>query len=577
MNYKDKYQSWLENEYFDKETRDELSSILEDEKEIEDRFYTDLEFGTAGLRGVIGAGTNRMNSYIVRKATQGLANYLTKVRKIDTPQFAIAYDSRHMSAEFAKEAGLVLAASGVRVYLFESLRPVPELSFAVRELKCHGGIVITASHNPPEYNGYKVYGEDGAQVISPYDKMIIDEVNKITDFKEVKYISQEEAEKADLLVWIGEEIDAKYIAKVKEQAINLEIIKKTADHFKIVYTPIHGTGNKPVRRILQEVGFENVYVVEAQTEPDSKFPTVKSPNPEDANAFKLAIELAKEVGADVVMGTDPDADRVGVLIRDESGEYRVMTGNMIGAMLTYYILSQKKEKGELPLNSVVIKTIVTTEMARAIAKDYDAELIEVLTGFKYIGEQIRLFEEKGDKTYIFGFEESYGCLAGTYARDKDAVVACMLAAEMTAYYKNKGMTLYDALISLYEKYGYYKEGVLSITLKGSEGMGKITAIMENLRNLEFQNIASYNVVAKRDYMTSKRVESVTGKEELIMLPKSNVLYYELNNNSWVCVRPSGTEPKIKFYFGVKGNHIEDADAKVAELEKAMKEMINPWL
>ncbi|MDF2615120.1 MAG: phospho-sugar mutase [Clostridia bacterium] len=575
--YTNKYESWIENDYFDISTRDELKGIRENEKEIEDRFYQDLEFGTAGLRGVIGAGTNRMNIYIVRKATQGLANYLVKVRNIKDPKMAIAYDSRNMSYEFAKEAGQVLAANGIHVYIFESLRPVPELSYTVRELKCQGGIVITASHNPPEYNGYKVYGEDGAQIISPYDKMIIEEVNKITDFNEVKHISQEEAEKAGLFTWIGKEIDDKYIAEVKKQAINLDIIKKEADDFKIVYTPIHGTGNIPVRRILSEVGFKNVYVVDEQVEPNGHFPTVKSPNPEDTNAFKLAIDLAKSVEADIVMGTDPDADRVGVLIRNEEGEYLVMTGNMIGAMLTDYILSQKKKRGELAPDSVIIKTIVTTEMARAIANSYGAELIEVLTGFKFIGEQIRLFEENNDKTYVFGFEESYGCLAGTYARDKDAVVACMLAAEMAAYYKNKGMTLYEALISLYEKYGYYKEGVLSITLKGIEGMGKITTIMENLRNLDLDAIGSYNVLAKRDYQTSKRTKMDVNQEEDILLPKSNVLYYELNNNSWVCIRPSGTEPKIKFYFGVKGKSIADADAKVAELEEAMKKVIESWM
>ncbi|WP_070000031.1 phospho-sugar mutase [Cellulosilyticum sp. I15G10I2] len=576
MSYKNKYKSWLEHEYFDVITKDELRNIESDEKEIEDRFYTELEFGTAGLRGVIGAGTNRMNIYVVRKATQGFANYLTKVRNSKEPKVAIAYDSRNMSYEFAKEAGAVFAANGIHVYIFESLRPVPELSFAVRELKCHGGVVITASHNPPEYNGYKVYGEDGAQVIAPYDQMIIEEVNKITDFNDVKHMSEEEAVEAGLLTWIGQEVDDKYIEQVKKQAINLEVIQRVADDFKIVYTPIHGTGNKPVRRILSEVGFKNVYVVDEQAEPNGNFPTVKSPNPEDTNAFALAIELAKKVGADIVMGTDPDADRVGVLIRDQKGEYVVLTGNMMGAMLADYIVSQKKLKGELAPNSVIIKTIVTTEMTRAIAKSYGAEVIEVLTGFKYIGEQIRLFEEKGDKTYVFGFEESYGCLAGTYARDKDAVVACMLSAEMAAYYKDKGMTLYEALISLYEKYGYYKEGILSITLKGIEGMGKIKDIMGNLRALNISTISSYTVLAKRDYETSKRLEQDLGEED-ILLPKSDVLYYELDDNAWVCIRPSGTEPKIKFYFGVKGSSIEDADAKVETLENAVKQIIEPWL
>ncbi len=577
MSYTNKYQSWLENDYFDVMTKDELRSIVGNEKEIEDRFYTELEFGTAGLRGVIGAGTNRMNNYVVRKATQGFANYLINVRNIKEAKIAIAYDSRNMSYEFAKEAGSVFAANGIHVYIFESLRPVPELSFAVRELNCHGGIVITASHNPPEYNGYKVYGEDGAQVIAPYDEMIIEEVNKITDFSQVKHISEGQARQEGLLTWIGQEIDDKYIAKVKEQAINLEVIQKVADDFKIVYTPIHGTGNKPVRRILNEVGFKNIYVVDEQAEPDGSFPTVKSPNPEDTNAFTLAIELAKKVDADIVMGTDPDADRVGVLVRNQEGEYVVMTGNMIGAMLADYILSQKKLRGELLANSVIIKTIVTTEMTRAIAESYGAQTLEVLTGFKFIGEQIRLFEEKGDKHYVFGFEESYGCLAGTYARDKDAVVACMLAAEMAAYYKDKGMTLYEALISLYEKYGYYKEGILSITLKGIEGMSKIKAIMEKLRELELKNIASYTVLAKRDYEASKRVQASLKGEEMLLLPKSNVLYYELNDNAWVCIRPSGTEPKIKFYFGVKASSIKEASSKVEELENAVKQIIEPWM
>lgn len=576
MSYKEKYQSWLEHEYFDELTKEELRLIGENEKEIEDRFYTELEFGTAGLRGVIGAGINRMNIYVVRKATQGFSNYLLNLRKIEAPQVAIAYDSRNMSYEFAKEAGQVFAANGIKVYIFESLRPVPELSFTVRELKCHGGIVITASHNPPEYNGYKVYGEDGAQVIAPFDNMIIDEVNRITDFNQVKHISQEEAEAANLLTWIGQEVDDKYIAKVKEQAINLESIQEVADDFKIVYTPIHGTGNKPVRRILQEIGFKHIHIVEEQELPDGKFPTVESPNPEDTKAFKLALELAKKVDADIVMGTDPDADRVGVLIKNPEGEYQALTGNMLGAMLTDYLLSQKASKGMLKDNSVVIKTIVTTEMTRAIAESFNAELMEVLTGFKYIGEQIRLFEETGDKSYVFGFEESYGYLAGTYARDKDAVVACMLAAEMAAYYKSQGMTLYEALIALYEKYGYYKESILSITLKGIEGMGKIGNIMNNLRELKLENLASFNVLAKRDYKLSKRVLNSTAQED-ILLPKSNVLYYELSDCSWVCIRPSGTEPKIKFYFGVKADSIEAADKELASLEKAIKQIIEPWL
>ena len=454
MRYMNKYQEWLEGDAFDEATKEELRGIKEDLKEIEDRFYTELEFGTAGLRGIIGAGTNRMNIYNVRKATQGLANFLNRQALI-APKVAIAYDSRNYSDVFAKEAALVLAANGVHAYLFEALRPVPELSFTVRHLKCDAGIVVTASHNPPEYNGYKVYGSDGAQVIAPYDQMIIEEVNALTDFNLIKTITKEKALENGLLTIIGKEVDEAYIACVKEQVLNQNAIDQVAEDFKIVYTPLHGTGNIPVRTILKEVGFKNIYVVEEQEAPDGNFPTVTSPNPENKEAFKLAIGLAKDVQADLIMGTDPDADRVGVLVRNHDGDYEVLTGNMLGAMLTEYILSQRATKGMLSSKGVVIKTIVTTEMIRPICKAYNVEVMEVLTGFKYIGEQIRLFESHGDKAYLFGFEESYGCLAGTYARDKDAVVACMLAAEMAAYYKTKGMALYEGLISLYEKYGFY--------------------------------------------------------------------------------------------------------------------------
>lgn len=565
MSYKEKYQEWLESPIFDEATKDELLALEGNEKEIEDRFYTELEFGTAGLRGVIGAGTNRMNPYIVRKATQGLANFLNR-QALTNPKVAIAYDSRHFSDVFAKEAALVLAANNITAYLYDYLRPVPMLSFAVRYLKCDAGIVVTASHNPPEYNGYKVYGNDGAQVIAPYDQMIIEEVNAITDFNAIKTMSGEEALSSGKLVMIGKEVSQAYIEEVKKQVLNPEIIKEVADDFKIVYTPIHGTGNKPVRRILDEVGFKNVYVVKEQEEPDGAFPTVQSPNPENKEAFNLAIDLAKEVGADIVMGTDPDADRVGVLVRDHEGEYTVLTGNMLGAMLTEYILSQKSKQGTLEKNSVVIKTIVTTEMVRPICDAYGVDVMEVLTGFKYIGEQIRLFEEHHNRGYAFGFEESYGCLAGTYARDKDAVVACMLAAEMAAYYKTKGMTLYDGLIELYEKYGYYKEAVQSITLKGIEGLEKIKNVMENLRKESPESFGEYKVLCTRDY-----------KQGVGDLPKSNVLYYALNDGAWVCVRPSGTEPKIKFYIGIKGTSEEDACKKVEVIKEAVNVLIAPWI
>lgn len=565
MGYKSKYEEWLNSDFIDEGTKVELKGIVDDEKEIEDRFYTELEFGTAGLRGIIGAGTNRMNVYIVRKATQGLCNFLNRQALTDA-KVAIAYDSRHFSDVFAKEAARVFAANNITAYLFESLRPVPMLSFAVRHLNCDAGVVVTASHNPPEYNGYKVYGNDGAQVSAPYDEMIIEEVNAITDFNRVKIISEQEAIESNKLIMVGKEVDEAYINEVKKQVLNPEIIKEVADDFKIVYTPIHGTGNKPVRALLEEVGFKNIYVVKEQEEPNGAFPTVTSPNPENKEAFTLALELAKEVGADIVMGTDPDADRIGVLVRDHEGEYTVLTGNMLGAMLCEYILSQRNIKGKLPNNSVVIKTIVTTEMIRPICHEYGVEVIEVLTGFKYIGEQIKLFEKNKDKYYAFGFEESYGCLAGTYARDKDAVAACMLAAEMAAYYKTKGMTLYDGLISLYEKYGYYKEDVQSITLKGIEGLEKIKNVMENLRLEVPSRFGEYTVLSTRDYKT--------GVGEL---PKANVLYYVLSDGAWVCVRPSGTEPKIKFYIGVKGDSEEDASNKVEVIKEAVNVLIAPWI
>lgn len=565
MGYMQKYREWLEGTAFDEATKEELRGLKGKDKEIEDRFYTELEFGTAGLRGIIGAGTNRMNNYIVRKATQGLANFLNRQALTDA-KVAIAYDSRNYSDVFAKEAALVLAANGIHAYLFDTLRPVPELSFTVRYLKCDAGIVVTASHNPPEYNGYKVYGKDGAQVIAPYDQMIIEEVNAINDFSLIQTIDEKEALEKGLLTIIGKEIDEAYIACVKAQVLNQEAINEVADDFKIVYTPIHGTGNVPVRTILKEVGFKNVYVVADQEKPDGNFPTVTSPNPENKEAFKLAIELAKEVEADLIMGTDPDADRVGVLVRNDEGDYQVLTGNMLGAMLTEYILSQKARQNALKSGSTVIKTIVTTEMIRPICKAYNVEVMEVLTGFKYIGEQIRLFEKGQNQHYVFGFEESYGCLAGTYARDKDAIVACMLAAEMAAYYKTKGMTLYEGLVSLYEKYGFYKEEVQSITLKGIEGLGKIKEVMKNLREQGLTTIGDYEVIQSRDY------EKGVGK-----LPKSNVLYYELSDAAWVCVRPSGTEPKIKFYIGVKGTSESDASKKVEAIKEAVNVLIAPWI
>lgn len=565
--YLKRYEEWLENPLFDVETRKELEAIKGDEKEIEDRFYKDLEFGTGGLRGVIGAGTNRMNIYTVRKATQGLANYIKKNTENGAEMgVAIAYDSRFMSPEFAKETALVFNGNGIKAYLFESLRPTPELSFAVRHLGCTAGIVITASHNPPEYNGYKAYWADGCQVPPPVDGYIIDEVNKVENFGDILVADEQEALSSGLLQMVGKEIDDLYIEEVKKQSINGELIKEVGDDFKIVYTPLHGTGNLPVRRVLSEIGFKNVSVVAEQEEPDSNFSTVGYPNPEDPKAFTLAVELAKEKDADIIVGTDPDADRVGVLCKNDKGEYVVLSGNMTGVLLADYIISQKKERGELAENGVLIKTIVTTEMTRSIAEQNNIELMEVLTGFKFIGEKIGEFEETGDHTYVFGFEESFGYLAGTYARDKDAVVASMLVCELAAYYKSKGLTLYEGLQSLYKKYGFYKEALHSITLKGVEGVAKIKGLLDGLRKNPLTEVQGQKIIEARDYQSGVIIDTVTGEESKTGLPTSNVLYYRLENG-WFCVRPSGTEPKVKFYFGVKEDSNENADKALEQLKE----------
>ena len=576
-NYKELYNEWLSNPYFDDDTKAELRSIADNEKEIEDRFYTELEFGTAGLRGVIGAGVNRMNMYTVRKATQGLANYILKVGG-QNKGVAIAYDSRRMSPEFADEAARCLAANGIKAYIFESLRPTPELSFAVRELKCIAGINITASHNPPEYNGYKVYWEDGAQITPPHDTGIMAEVKAVTDYATVKTMDKAEAVSAGLYEVIGAEIDDKYIAELKKQVKRPEAIKEMAKELRIVYTPLHGTGNIPARRVLKELGFENVYVVPEQELPDGNFPTVSYPNPEAAEAFELALKLAKEKDADLVLATDPDADRPGVYVKDtKSGEYITLTGNMSGCLLGEYELSQIKEISGIPDDGALIKTIVTTNMADAIAKYYDVKLIEVLTGFKFIGQQILGFENTGKGTYLFGFEESYGCLIGTHARDKDAIVATMALCEAAAYYKTKGKTLWDAMIDMYERYGYYKDDVKSITLKGIEGLAKIQEILEGLRNETPSQIGKYKVVSARDYKLDTIKDMTTGEVKPTGLPKSNVLYYDLTDDAWLCVRPSGTEPKVKFYYGVKGTSLEDADKKSEELGAEVLAMINAKL
>ena len=578
MNYLDSYKEWLENPYFDAETKAELESIANDDNEIKERFYKDLEFGTAGLRGVIGAGTNRLNIYTIRKATQGLANYIIKNNGQDKG-VAIAYDSRHMSPEFADEAALCLGANGIKAYVFESLRPTPELSYAVRELGCIAGINITASHNPPEYNGYKVYWEDGAQITPPHDKGIMDEVKAVVDYATVKTMSLEDAKKADLYETIGQAIDDTYMEALKKQVIHQDAIDAVKSELKIVYSPLHGTGNIPARRILKELGFENVYVVKEQELPDGNFPTVSYPNPEAAEAFELGLKLAKEVDADLVLATDPDADRLGVYVKDtKSGEYKVLTGNMSGSLLADYEIGQRLAvNGSLPEDGYLIKTIVTTNLADAIAKAYNIGTIEVLTGFKYIGQQILGFEQKNKGQYLFGFEESYGCLIGTHARDKDAIVATMALCEAAAYYKTQGKTLWDAMIDMYNKYGYYKDGIQAITLKGIEGLQKIQEILETLRNNTPAEVAGYKVLKARDYKANTIKDLATGEVTETGLPESNVLYYELEDDAWLCVRPSGTEPKVKFYYGVKGESLEDADAKSDSFGKEVLAMIDKML
>lgn len=575
--YKSIYEEWLANPYFDEATKEELRSIKEDENEIKERFYQDLEFGTAGLRGIIGAGINRMNIYVVRRATQGLANHIIKQGGADKG-VAIAYDSRHMSPEFAEEAALTLAANGIKAYKFESLRPTPELSFAVRELGCIAGINITASHNPPEYNGYKVYWEDGAQFTPPHDKGVTAEVLAITDLSTVKTTDVESAKAAGKYEIIGEAIDDKYIAQVKAQVVNQEAIDKMQDSIRIVYTPLHGTGNIPARRALAEIGFTHVYVVPEQELPDGDFPTVSYPNPEAEEAFELGLALAKEKDADLVLATDPDADRLGVYVKDaKSGDYIPLTGNMSGSLLCEYVLSQKKERGAIPEDGQVVKSIVTTNLVDAVAKSYGCELIEVLTGFKYIGQQILKEENTGYGTYLFGLEESYGCLIGTYARDKDAISATVALCEAAAYYKMKGMTLWDAMTAIYEKYGYYKDAVKSIGLKGIEGQAKIQAIMDTLRNNTPTEVGGYRTVSARDYKLDTIKDMASGEVKPTGLPESNVLYYDLTDDAWLCVRPSGTEPKIKFYYGIKGTSLADADEKSAKLGEAVMAMVDSMM
>lgn len=578
MDYMKIYEEWLNNPYFDADTKKELESIRDNDNEIKERFYADLEFGTAGLRGIIGAGINRMNIYVVRRATQGLANYIKK-QGGENKGVAIAYDSRRMSPEFSEEAALCLAANGIKAYRFESLRPTPELSYAVRHLGCIAGINVTASHNPPEYNGYKVYWEDGAQITPPHDTGIMSEVKAITDLSTCKTMDKEEAIKAGLFVTIGKEVDDDYIAELKKLVIHQDCIDKYGKDIKIVYTPLHGTGNIPARRVLKEIGFENVYVVPEQELPDGEFPTVSYPNPEAAEAFELALKLAKEKDADLVLATDPDADRLGVYVKDtKSGEYITLTGNMSGCLLAEYEISQKlATEGSLPADGALIKTIVTSNLADEIAKGYNIKLIEVLTGFKYIGQQILNFETTGKGTYLFGFEESYGCLIGTHARDKDAIVATMALCEAAAYYKSQGKTLWDAMLDMYEKYGYCIDAIQSVSLKGIEGLAKIQEIMNTLRENTPSKIGKYEVLSARDYKADTIKNLATGEVTTTGLPNSNVLYYDMSDSAWLCVRPSGTEPKVKFYYGVKGTSLEDAQKLSKELGEEVLAMIHKML
>lgn len=569
-NVKKNYEYWCTSPIFDDATKSELKSLEGNEDEIFDRFYRELEFGTGGLRGVIGAGTNRMNFYTVGKATQGLANFINK-QGAAAKGVAIAFDSRRMSPEFADTAACVLAANGIKAYIFDSLRPTPELSFALRTLGCTAGIVVTASHNPPEYNGYKVYWEDGAQITAPKDAQIIGEVNAIKDYAEIKKMTTEEAKAAGLYEVIGKEIDDKYMEALKKLVLHPEAIKQMASSLKIVYTPLHGTGNVPVRRVLKELGFEQVTVVPEQELPDGNFPTVSYPNPEDKKAFALALDLAKKVDADLVLATDPDADRLGVYAKDtKTGEYKVFTGNMSGMLICEYEMSQKKALGILPDNGALVTTIVSSNMAQAVAKEYGMKFIECLTGFKYIGEQIKFFEQTGSNEYVFGFEESYGCLVGTHARDKDAVVAVMALCEAAAYYKTQGITLWDQMLNIYNKYGYYKEDLFTMTFKGADGAKKMQDMMDAYRKNTPKQVGAYKVLRLRDYKNDVITDLATGETTPTGLPKSNVLYFELENDAWFCVRPSGTEPKIKFYAGIKGTSLEDSAKKLDELMEAIK-------
>ncbi|QXE18510.1 phospho-sugar mutase [Clostridium sp. 001] len=570
--YREKYEYWLSSPYVDDDGKIELKNI-EDEKEIEDRFYKDLEFGTGGLRGVIGIGTNRMNIYTVGKATEGLSKYL--IKKYNTNiSVCIAYDCRIMSKEFAQAAASNLCANGIEVNLFKTLHPTPMLSYAVRELKSKAGVVITASHNPKQYNGYKVYGEDGGQVTDDFANEILSCIESISDFSEIKHMDLKEAENKGILHMLGENIDKSYIEKVKNLAIRKDLIQSHAKDLKIIYTPLHGTGNIPVRRALKELGYENVNIVKEQESPDGSFPTAEYPNPEDPRVFKLALDMAQAIKPDIIFGTDPDCDRIGIVVKNVEGQYKTLTGNQVGVLLTHYILSSLKEIDKLPKNGVVVKTIVTTEMVQDIAKEYGVELVNVLTGFKYIGEKIKEFKSKENKEYIFGFEESYGYLAGDFVRDKDAVIAATLICEMTLYYKTKGMSLYEALLNLYKKYGFYKEKLISVELKGREGHEKIEKILQYMRHSMKRTLGDAKIVKKLDYKLSVEKDLININENIIHLPKSNVLKFIMEDKSWFVVRPSGTEPKIKIYLSIIGNSLKDAEEKMNVFEKRVMKIID---
>ena len=574
MDYLKEYDKWCTDEVFDEETKKELLAIKGDEKEIEDRFYKELEFGTAGLRGVIGAGTNRMNKYTVGKATQGLANYIKK-QGVQDKGVVISYDSRHMSPEFSEQTALILNANGIKTYLFEKLSPVPELSFAVRELKATAGVMITASHNPPKYNGYKVYWDDGSQIVAPVDKDIISEVRAIESYNDIKSIDKETAKAKGLFNIVGKEMDDKYINTIKSHVLNPEVVREQGKELKVVYTPLHGTGTRLIKRVFEELGFQNLYVVPEQAEPDGDFPTVDYPNPEDKAAFKMALELADKVDADLVLANDPDADRLGIFAKDtKSGEYKEYTGNMSALLIAEYRISQMKEKGVLPSNGMIIKTIVSSNLTDEIAKYYNLELLEVLTGFKFIGEQMKLAETTGERKYVFGFEESYGCLIGDYARDKDGIAAVLALCEAAAYYRTKSLTLWDQMMNIYEKYGYFKETQVSIVMEGAEGAEKIKQMMSDLRNKEtVKEIGKYKVLTFKDIEQDIEKDMITGEVRKTGLPKSNVLYYALENNNWCCVRPSGTEPKIKLYMGIKASSMEEAEKELEELKEAMVKVV----